>query len=113
MSTIENMSQSPNVIVEPAKPNTKAIWRTFWILLAATAVEFVIAFVLVNPEAKTFRIALFLGLTLVKAFFIVAEFMHLKHEVKTLIWSVLIPVVFIVWLVVALLVEGSAILSVR
>jgi cytochrome c oxidase subunit IV len=43
----------------------------------------------------------------------VAEFMHLKGEVKTLIWSIMIPLVFVVWLIVALLVEGGAIYEVR
>ncbi|MBD0257997.1 MAG: cytochrome C oxidase subunit IV family protein, partial [Cytophagales bacterium] len=59
------------------------------------------------------RVAIFVGMTLVKAFFIVAEFMHLKGEVKTLIWSIMIPLVFVVWLIVALLVEGGAIYEVR
>ena len=92
------------------KANTGAIWRTFWILLAVTALEFVIAF---TSDSKMFRITTFLLLTIVKAFFIVGEFMHLKHEVKSLIWSILIPVIFVVWLVIALMVEGSSILSLR
>jgi cytochrome c oxidase subunit IV len=91
-----------------AKPNTKAIWKTFWILLGVTALEFLIAF---TSENKLFRISTFLLLTVVKAFFIVAEFMHLKHEVKALIYSVLIPIAFIVWLVIALIVEGGSILE--
>ena len=91
---------------EIAKPNVAHIWRTFWILLAATAVEFVIAF---STDNKALRVTIFLTLTIVKAFYIVAEFMHLKHEAKVLIWSILIPIVFIVWLVVALMVEGTAI----
>lgn len=96
-----------------AKPNTGAIWRTFWILLFATTIEFIIAFMMINPEMKLLRISIFLGLTIVKAFYIVGEFMHLKHEVKALIWSVIIPTLFIVWLVIALMVEGGSILMVR
>jgi cytochrome c oxidase subunit IV len=49
----------------------------------------------------------------VKAFYIVGEFMHLKGEVKTLIWAIVVPLAFIVWLIAALLVEGDAILNVR
>lgn len=94
-----------------AKPNTGAIWRTFWILLIATTIEFVVAFVIIGPEMKILRISIFLGLTLVKAFYIVGEFMHLKHEVKALIWSVVIPTLFVVWLVIALIIEGGSILS--
>ncbi len=93
-----------------AKPDTKAIWRTFWILLGITALEFIIAFTM---HSGPLRVAIFVGMTLVKAFYIVAEFMHLKGEVKMLIWSILIPVVFVIWLIIALLVEGGAIYEVR
>ncbi|MEY2636049.1 MAG: cytochrome C oxidase subunit IV family protein [Aquirufa sp.] len=85
-------------------PNTGAIWKTFWILLILTAIEFVIAFTM---PANTLRVAIFCGMTIVKAFYIVGEFMHLKHEVKSLIWMVLIPTIFVVWLLVALIYEGG------
>lgn len=89
-----------------APPQTKAIWRTFIILLVATCVEFAIAFGL-PQEMKYARIAIFVILTIFKAFFIVGEFMHLKHEVKTLIWMILVPTGFIVWLLIALVYEGG------
>jgi cytochrome c oxidase subunit IV len=100
-------SATPGTI---AKPQTKVIWRTFWILLAITGVEFVIAF---TVEAKGLKAITFVLLTFVKAFFIVAEFMHLKHEHRTLILSIVIPVIFVVWLVIALLMEGASIFGVR
>jgi cytochrome c oxidase subunit IV len=96
---------------EPAhaqKPHTKEIWRTFWILAGITTLEFVVAFTMAHG---LLRVAIFVGMTLIKAFYIVSEFMHLKTEVKTLIWSIVIPLVFIVWLVVALLMEGNSILQ--
>ncbi len=89
-----------------APPQTKAIWRTFYILLVATLLEFAIAFG-VPPEMKLTRIMIFVIMTIFKAFFIVGEFMHLKHEVKTLIWMVLVPTGFIVWLLIALVYEGG------
>ena len=85
-------------------PQTGAIWKTFWILLVLTAIEFVIAFTL---PASTLRVAIFSGMTIVKAFYIVGEFMHLKHEVKSLIWMILIPTIFVVWLLTALIYEGG------
>jgi cytochrome c oxidase subunit IV len=85
-------------------PQTAAIWKTFWILLILTAIEFIIAFTL---PANGIRVAIFAGMTIVKAFYIVGEFMHLKHEVKTLIWAVLIPTIFVVWLLIALIYEGG------
>jgi cytochrome c oxidase subunit IV len=90
--------------------NRKQIWKVFWILLVVTAIEFVIAFTL---PANGLRVAIFVGMTFVKAFYIVAEFMHLKHEVKMLIWSIVLPIVFIIWLVVALIVEGGSVSDLR
>ena len=49
----------------------------------------------------------YLILTVFKAFFIVAEFMHMKYEIKKLAYSVLVPFVFIVWLIIALVYEGG------
>ncbi len=88
----------------------KQIWKVFIILSVITAIEFIIAFTI---GQGTFKIALFVGLTIVKAFFIVGEFMHLKHEVKSLIWSILIPCIFVVWLLLALMLEGGSIFSLR
>ncbi|MEJ7663350.1 MAG: cytochrome C oxidase subunit IV family protein [Hymenobacter sp.] len=53
------------------------------------------------------RNSIFIVLTILKAFFIVGEFMHLKHETKGLIWTILVPMALLVWLLVALMTEGS------
>ena len=102
---------SVNVNTEPAlapgeiaKPNTGWIWKIFGVLVGITAVEFVFVF-LMHPS--TLRNSIFIVLTIMKAFFIVAEFMHLKHETKGLIWTILVPVSLLVWLLVALITEGS------
>lgn len=104
---------TPTAPGEIAKPQTKEIWVTFWILFFVTALEFVIAFTVLNPEARTFRISFFVGLTIVKAYFIVANFMHLRHEVKSLIWSILLPCIFILWFIVAMLYEGGSVFENR
>lgn len=87
-----------------AKPNTAWIWKTFFVLVGITAVEFVFVFFM---DAGTLRNSIFIVLTIFKAFFIVAEFMHLKHETKGLIWTILIPMALLIWLLVALITEGS------
>ena len=61
--------------------NTGLIWRTFVILSVITAFEFTLAYFM---KAGGFRTSIFVLMTLVKAFYIVGEFMHLKHEVKKL-----------------------------
>lgn len=84
----------------------KKIWMTTLILAVVTGIEFLLAFTM---ERGTLLTSIFVGLTLVKAFYIVAEFMHLKYEVKVLIWSIVLPMLFVVWLIVALLTEGQSI----
>lgn len=95
---------------EIAPAQTEIIWRTFWILLGITAVEFALAYFM---KAGGLRTSIFVIMTLVKAFYIVGEFMHLKHEVKSLIWAIVVPVIFIIWLLVALLTEGGSIFELR
>ena len=58
-------------------------------------------------DPSTARNVIFIILTLFKAFYIVSEFMHLKHETKSLIWSILVPTALLAWLVIALVTEGS------
>lgn len=95
---------------EIPQANTSIIWRTFIILSVITAFEFTLAYLM---KAGTLRTSIFVGMTLVKAFYIVGEFMHLKHEVKSLIWAISIPVLFIVWLLIALMTEGGSIFQLR
>lgn len=108
MAGIEDPYQHPDIHnhhdEEHGVSSRKKIWKVFWILLLLTVAEFVIAFVV--PRGN-FRHATFIVMTLVKAFYIVAEFMHLKHEVKSLITTILIPMLFVAWLVLALLLEGG------
>lgn len=93
-------------VTPPNKEKIKRIWIVMLILAGWTSVEFVIAFTL---SAGMFKTSIFIVLTIVKAFYIVGEFMHLKHESKALIWSILLPCIFVVWLIGALLIQGSAI----
>ena len=93
-------------ILPPNKERIKRIWIVTAILGAATGLEFLIAFTLDSGGLKT---SIFVVITLFKAFYIVGEFMHLTHEVKSLIWTILFPLIFVIWLIVALLIQGDAI----
>lgn len=86
-------------------PAVKRVIVVTLILSGLTIVEFILAFL--YPPGMS-RNLIFAILTIFKAFYIVAEFMHLRHEVKTLIWSIIIPTAFIFWFIVALLSEGSS-----
>ncbi|AHM63642.1 hypothetical protein D770_26995 [Flammeovirgaceae bacterium 311] len=106
-----NDHHDAEVTPQPAnKEHIRKIWMTALLLGAVTAVEFIIAFTM---EANMLRVAIFIGLTIVKAFYIVAEFMHMKYETKSLAWSVILPTIFIVWLIIALLTEGGQVLQGR
>jgi cytochrome c oxidase subunit 4 len=87
-------------VLPPDKAKIKKLWMTALILGIITAFEFAVAF-LVPHEYKDVRVWTFILMTIVKAAYIVGEFMHLRYEVKVLIWSILIPMVFVVWMLVA------------
>lgn len=92
---------------EHAQPNTKWIWKVFWILLVITTVEVTLAYVWPESLSVFLLNVIFISLTLVKAFYIVAEFMHLGHEVKALALTIILPLMFVLWFVVAMIVDGS------
>jgi cytochrome c oxidase subunit 4 len=99
-------SHEPEVVVlPPDKAKIALLWKTAGILLVITIFEFIIAFT-VPHEYHNLRVAIFVGMTIVKAGYIVLEFMHLRYEVKVLFWSILIPMVFVVWMLVAFVYEG-------
>ena len=52
--------------------------------------------------------ALMVGFSLYKAYFIVFHFMHMAHEVKGLMLSVLLPTLLLVWAIIAFFQEGSS-----
>jgi cytochrome c oxidase subunit 4 len=84
------------------------IWKVFFILLAITVVEFILA--LAVPETvlphsvKNFA---YVVLTLVKAYYIVAFFMHLRFEKYALIVGILVSFIFIIYFIILMLTEGN------
>jgi len=97
-------SHEPEVkVLPPDTAKIKQLWTVAAILGVITAVEFVVAFSMPHGVLKT---AVFVLMTIVKAAYIVGEFMHLRHEVKVLMWSIVLPMVFVVWMLVAFVYEG-------
>jgi cytochrome c oxidase subunit 4 len=89
---------------DPAK--IRKIWKVAGILGAITAIEFIIAFTIPAGGARTF---VFIALTIWKAFYIVSEFMHLGHEKKSLIMSIMLPVLFIIFFIFIMMYQGARI----
>lgn len=94
---------------------TKWIWKIFWILLVVTTVE--VALGIIKPPflmggedvvGTSILNIIFILLTLVKAYYIVAFFMHLGHERKNLQWTIYLPVLILIpYLTFILLTEGA------
>lgn len=108
------MSDSPHDLVKDGEyeaegyglhvphSSKKEIWVVFAILFLLTAIEFIIAFTMKISMTRT---VIFLVLTVIKAAGIVAYFMHMKHELKRLSYSVLLPLLLIVYLVALIFIE--------
>ena len=98
-----------SIVPKPAdKSKIWTIWKVAIILGIVTGLEFAVALQL--PESFTaFKIWAFIGMTFIKAGYIIGEFMHLAHEQKSLMWTIMIPTVFVIWLLAALFIQADSI----
>lgn len=94
---------------EEGKKTRRMIWNMFWVLLAITFVE-----VGLGIMWKAWGISwgfvkmTFIVMTIAKAYFIVAYYMHLKHEKTALQNTIIIPyVTFAIYLLYFLVTEGT------
>ena len=109
------MSHNPNLPSEhhESPEGIWWIWKVFILLLVVTAVEVILG--IIKPEfllghfmGTSVLNIIFIVLTLVKAFYIVAEFMHVKFERKNLIWTLALPAIILIpYLAFIVLSEGS------
>ena len=97
------------------KNEVKGVWRvTLWLsIITVLEVGFALLYIynIGGFEDMFPRIALnitFIVASLLKAFYIIAEFMHLKHENRALIISMGIPLIFLVWAIIAFMHEADA-----
>lgn len=97
--------------VQPRDPaKVKQILKVTLYLAILTAIEFVLAFTVPRGFILT---SIFVLLTFVKTYYIVGDFMHLKHETKILIWAIVLPTIFIMWLILAMLLEANYLYEAR
>lgn len=94
---------------EHAGLDKKKIWKVFFILLLITVVEFIIALAILPhyPNLQGAGNAVYIVLTLLKAYYIVAYFMHLKYEKLGLQLSLTVSFIFIIYFIVLMLIEGD------
>jgi len=109
MSTENTTTQNTYEHHEPDMTKGR-IWKVFFYLLGLTALEFIIAlgFVETGLIEKGFAvIAAYIILTILKAFYIVAYFMHLKFENKAFKLILGIPLFLLIYFIVLVLIEGD------
>ncbi|HET6228091.1 MAG TPA: cytochrome C oxidase subunit IV family protein [Bacteroidia bacterium] len=100
---------------EEGKLKRRKLWNVFWIMLGVTIVELIIGFnakkwgLLHDDRTSSFILKIiFIGLTLLKAFYIVYKFMHLGDERKFMKYSIIGPyTIFIIYLVFIIVVEAN------
>jgi len=94
----------------------KEIWKVTGILSVLTIVELILGFIMMRDISEAMRLA-FKGtiviLMIAKAFYIVGYFMHLKHELKNLIMTIVVPLALFIWFITAFLYEGNSYKNLR
>ena len=94
----------------------KEIWKVTGILTLLTLVELALGFYmmkLTNTKVILSIKGTIVILMMVKAFYIVGYFMHLKHELKNLIITIVVPLLLFVWFIIAFLYEGNSYKNLR
>jgi len=91
---------------------TKEVIKVTIILSVLTVIELGLGFAMMGMEqGSSLKLAIkgtIVILMLAKAFYIVGYFMHLKHEVKNLIMTIVVPLLLFVWFITAFLYEGNS-----
>jgi caa(3)-type oxidase subunit IV len=87
----------------------KMIWNMFWVLLAITSVEVGLGLTWKEMGIMWSVVKMtFIILTVAKAYFIVAYYMHLKHERTSLQNTIIIPYVFLgIYLIYMVVTEAT------
>ena len=101
------MAHHTDVNSAESKAQVKKIWKIFWILLVITVAEVIVGMYFSHHLPAAVKAFFFLALTILKAGYIVAVFMHLGDEFKNFIATVLIPLVLFVWFIIAFLADGG------
>ncbi|MCB0515400.1 MAG: cytochrome C oxidase subunit IV family protein [Chitinophagales bacterium] len=93
------------------RSQVRAVWRaTLWLtIITIIEVGAAVLWYELYPTGNRFLLnSFFIGASLLKAYFIVAEFMHVKYETRALTISILAPTMFFIWFIIAFLMEGES-----
>ena len=102
---------------EQYKSQVNAVWKATIIMGVITIAEVAFAlWWLANMDHGSSKAVLntgFVLMSLAKAYFIVGEFMHVKYEKRALTLTILGPLFFLIWFIIAFMWEGSEWLALR
>ena len=113
------MSHSHNADANHEANNAAAmaeIKKVTILLSVLTVIELILGFWMIGISSAALRLAIkgvIVILMMSKAFYIVAYFMHLKHEVKNMIMTIIVPLSLFVWFIAAFLWDGSSFKNLR
>ncbi len=95
----------------------KMVWKVTAILAIVTVFEVTIALLynayLHESGLRAGLDVIMVVAALVKAFYIVSVFMHLKYERQAFAMTVLLPLIFFIWFIISMLWEGNSWLHLR
>ena len=90
----------------------KEIYRVTIILAVLTLVELGLGFWMMTMPYEGLERHVVKGVILIlmmaKAFYIVGYFMHLKHEIRNLVMTVVVPLFLFAWFIIAFLSDGNS-----
>ncbi len=113
------MSHSHNADANHEASNAAAmaeIKKVTILLSVLTVIELILGFWMIGISSVALRLAIkgvIIILMMAKAFYIVAYFMHLKHEVKNLIMTIVVPLSLFIWFIIAFLADGNSFRNLR
>ncbi len=93
---------------------SKEIRKVTIILSVLTIIELALGIMMIKlkmPDGsfeRNFTKGVIVILMLAKAFYIVAYFMHLGHEIKNFIMTVAVPMGLFIWFIIAFLYDGNS-----
>jgi cytochrome c oxidase subunit IV len=89
----------------------KEVKKITILLSVLTLIELALGYWMISLEGAGIRLAVkgvICILMLAKAFYIVGYFMHLKHEIRNLIMTIIVPLLLFIWFIGAFLYEGNS-----
>ncbi|MBA4197941.1 MAG: hypothetical protein C0459_10340 [Chitinophaga sp.] len=82
------------------------------VLTVLTIIELALGFMMMKmvdgSAGKLSTKAFIIILMIAKAYYIVGYFMHLKHELRNMIMTIVVPLLLFVWFIIAFLYDGNS-----